>query len=203
MRDVEAFDHPLAGGRAVSIDLTPHFSNVGVTKKSDLDSGRLNVWKNSFPAEELPRGSAIFQPAEVPFRFPDVGSGRLDNVVCVGQRIDLPPARYDWLYVLACSERRAEDVVYLHYASAAVDDEWLRVSDFWPGSPPHFGEFEAIRCRQMHFPRHVQPGVGPRIWQQRIPVPRQEELAYLRLPDNTAIHIFAMTAVSNRWNGSR
>jgi hypothetical protein len=197
----EPVEHMLGAGgaRAITIDLANSFNNVGATGRDDLAAGRLNVWKNSLPADELPAGPGLFSPAGVPFRFPVVEQGRSDNVVCTGQRIDLPVRHYDWIYLLACSERRAEDTIHLHYADGAVDEEWLRVSDFWPGSPPHFGEIEAVECRHIHFPRHVQTAVGPRIWQQRLGVPRQVELAYLRLPDNIAIHIFAMTAVSNGW----
>jgi hypothetical protein len=183
--------------RGVVIDLSQHLNNVGITHQSNTDSGRLNVWRNSFPAEELPDGSAVIRPEAVPFRFPTAAPGRPDNVVCTGQRIGIPPGRYDWIYLLACSERRAEDVVHLHYHDGTVDAEWLRVSDFWPASPAHFGEIEALVCDHIHFPRHVQPGIGPRIWQQRLPVSRQQELAHLRLPDNLAVHIFAMTAVTD------
>ncbi|MER7009268.1 hypothetical protein ABT297_40340 [Dactylosporangium sp. NPDC000555] len=189
----------LANFRAEMIDLSAHFNNTAATTRDTTGDGALNVWRNSFPVEELPGGADVFRPGAVPFRFPRTGPGQLDNVVCAGQRIDLRPARYDWIYLLACAERRVEDVVHLHYRDGAVDEEWLRVSDFWPASPPHFGELEAVRCERIHFPRHVQPGIGPRIWQQRLPVPRQEELGYLRLPDNVAVHIFAMTAVSNGW----
>ncbi|MGQ0825928.1 MAG: hypothetical protein ACT4OX_13030 [Actinomycetota bacterium] len=184
------------GANIVMIDLAPHYNNVGTTRRDNVAEGRLNVWKNSFPAEELPRASSVVTVSEVPFRFPPTTGGRLDNVVCARQRVELPIGHYDWIYLLTCSERRAEDTVYLHYSSGAVDGESLRVSDFWPGSPPHFGEVEAFRCANMHFPRHVQARVEPVIWQQRIPVPRREPLAHLRLPDNVAIHIFALTAVS-------
>ncbi|GAB2794050.1 hypothetical protein [Amycolatopsis magusensis] len=181
--------------QAFPVDLSAYFNNTGATAKSDLARGRLNVWQNSFPAEELP-DAGIFVATSVPFEFPAIGPGRHDNIRCAGQRVELPAGRWDWIYLLACSERRSEDVLQLHYTDGTVDAEWLRVSDFWPASPPHFGEVEAIRCEQMHFPRHIQPRVGPRIWQQRVPVPRQHDLAALRLPDNIAIHVFAMTLVN-------
>jgi hypothetical protein len=180
---------------SVIVDLDPHFNNVGTSHRHRQSDGAFNVWRNSFPAEELPAGSSLVRVAGVCYRFPSTSPGRPDNVVCAGQRIDVPPDRYDWVYVLACAERRAEDTVYLHYQSGAVDGEWLRVSDFWPGSGPRFGEVEAFRCDHMHFPRHVQARVQPVIWQQRVPVPRQEPLARLHLPDNIAIHLFAMTLV--------
>jgi hypothetical protein len=36
--------------------------------------------------------------------------------------------------------------------------------------------------------------MGPSIHRVRVPVPRETDLRAVRLPDNPAIHIFAMTA---------
>jgi hypothetical protein len=46
----------------------------------------------------------------------------------------------------------------------------------------------------MYYPRHTQHNMRPVIWCQRIPVTRQQEqLAQIHLPDNIAIHLFAVT----------
>jgi hypothetical protein len=182
----------------VQVDLSYLVNNVGTTSPENLGAGRFNVWNNSFPASELPASGQRLDVDGVPFAFPAVGSGEPDNIRCEGQRIDVPHRRYDWIYLLTCAERRTEDVARLHYADGAVDAEPLRVSDFWPGSPPRFGEVEAVRCATMHFPRHRQERVGPVIWQQRVAVVRRTPLVAVRLPDNIAIHIFAMTLISER-----
>jgi len=178
----------------VFVDLDHELNNTAITHAHNLSVGRFNIWKNSYPAEELPAGGATVSVAGVPFRFPPRVDGGNDNVVCDGQLLTLPPGRYDWIYVLGAAERRTEDHVYLHFTDGAVDPEWLRISDFWP-APPHFGEVEAFRCRQLHYPRHVQENVPPGMWRQRLAVTREAELARLRLPDNPAIHLFAMTLV--------
>ncbi|WP_218005032.1 hypothetical protein [Actinomadura macra] len=177
---------------AVPVDLAPFFDNVGITPAGDLSSGAFNIWGNTFPAEELPERSPTTLGG-VPFRFPDRGPGGADNLRCGGGLIPLPEGRYDWLYLLAAAERRTEDPVHLHYADGTVDPEWLRVSDFWPETQAWFGEREAIRCRSLHYPRHVQRPMGPALWRERIPVPREMPLAALRLPDNPAVHVFAVT----------
>ena len=179
----------------VLLDLAPLFNWDSISFASNLRDGAFNVWENSFPAEELPESDSLVHIAGVPFRFPSKEDGRHNNVRCSGERLDLPPGRYDWIYVLAASERRAEDTVYLHFTTGAIEAEPLRISDFWPGGPARFGEVEAFRTRNIHFPRHVQPRIEPVIWMQRIPVARQEPLAWLRLPHNIAIHLFAATAV--------
>jgi len=176
----------------VMLDLASAFNNDGISYPENVADGGFNVWGNTFPADELPASRSVVEVAGVPFRFPPKEDGQLNSVVCRGQVLEVPPGLYDWIYVLGASERRSEDWVYLHYASGAVDPEWLRLSDFWP-SAPHFGEVAAFRCRHMHYPRHVQADMGPVMWRQRVPVPRQEALQRLRLPDNVAIHLFALT----------
>jgi hypothetical protein len=176
------------------LDLRGHFDNRGLTRACELDAGAFNVWSNTFPAEELPPEGSIVEVGGVLFEFPARGPGG-DNIRCGGQLIALPPGRYDWLYLLAAAERRTEDLLYLRYTDGSVDPEWLRVSDFWPQTADRFGALEAYRCTTMHYPRHVQHGVDPVIWRHRVPVPRHAELGAIRLPDNPAAHIFAITPV--------
>jgi hypothetical protein len=180
-----------------TVDLDAWLDNRGTTSSANLAAGGFNIWSNTFPAEELPAPGGTVDVGGVPFRFPAAGAGERDNVRCAGQLVTLPAGRYDWLYLLAASERRSEDMVYLHYVDGSVDPEWLRVSDFWPETPPHFGERAGIACSRLHYPRHVQRRMrsGPAIRRARIPVPRETPLAALRLPDNPAIHIFALTLV--------
>ena len=180
-------------GSGVAVDLRGWFDNRGVTAESDLAGGGFNVWSNTFPAEDLPADGSRVQVGDVSFEFPARGDTGADNLRCAGQLIPLPPGRYDWLYLLAAAERRTEDLLHLHYADGAVDPEWLRVSDFWPQTADRFGARQAWRCTSMHYPRHVQRGVDPVIWRHRVPVPRHAELAAVRLPDNPAAHIFAIT----------
>ncbi|HEY7201617.1 MAG TPA: hypothetical protein VIC57_15455 [Candidatus Dormibacteraeota bacterium] len=183
-----------AGARGRTLDLTPHFDNDGISAAGNTADGAFNVWRNTFPAEDLPASGELVDVAGIAFRFPSKADGALNNVVCGGQLIEVPPGAYDWIYVLAAGERRSEDPVYLHFASGAVDPEWLRVSDFWPG-PPRFGEVVAFRARSMHYPRHAQRNLEPTIWLQRVPVTRLDRLVAIRLPENRAMHLFAATLV--------
>lgn len=180
----------------VPVDLGGHFDNRGITPRSELDRGGFNIWDNTFPAEDLPRPGGTVRVGDVPFLFPAPNEDDRDNLRCAGQVIDLPAGRYDWLYLLATAERRSEDVITLHYADGSVDPEWLRVSDFWAETPAHFGEQAHLRCRSLHYPRHVQGNMEPTIWRTRVPVPREVDLSAVRLPDNVAIHIFALTLVT-------
>jgi hypothetical protein len=177
------------------VDLASHYNNVGTSPAGATEGGRFNVWGNSFSAEHLPEpGSAVVIDG-VPFIMPALGSGRPDNVRCDGQLLDVTPARYDWLYLLASSERRAEDEVALHFADGSVDFEPLRLSDFW-AAPPIFGETKAFESSSMHYPHHVQFDVSAMMWCQRVAIVRRAPLAHIRLPHNIAMHIFAATLIA-------
>jgi len=176
------------------VDLSEACNNVGASLASATGSGHFNVWGNSFCAEQLPPAGATVTVDGVDFTMPALGSGGPDNVRCEGQLFDVLPGRYDWLYVLAAAERRAEDEIALHYAGGDVDFEPLRVSDFW-AAPPVFGETRAFESTLMHYPHHVQYGVPATMWCQRVPVVRRAELLRVRLPRNVAVHVFAASLV--------
>jgi hypothetical protein len=189
------------GSRVATVELSPlaldaHCNNVALTFAHELDRGLFNVWRNSAPAEHVPSGQVI-EVVGVPFRLPAKAAGRPDNVRCEGQLVAVPAGRYDWIHVLAASERRTEDEVLLHFAGGPVDRERLRVSDFW-SAPAHFGEVEAIATPVMHYPHHVQARVSAKVWAQRVPVTRRAVLRQVRLPRNVAIHVLAMTLESVR-----
>ncbi|GAB3887324.1 hypothetical protein GCM10029964_053120 [Kibdelosporangium lantanae] len=183
-----------AAGAATMLDLGRHLDNTGTTRADDLGGGAFNVWSNTFPAEHLPatRADGSIDVDGLPFRWNANGNGP-DNLRCAGQRLDVPAGRYDWIHLLAAAERRSEDPVHLHFADGTIDPEWLRVPDFWPQTPPHFGFTSGISCPVMHYPRHVQHNMGPAIWRVRVPVPREADLVGVHLPDNPAVHVFAMT----------
>jgi hypothetical protein len=181
------------GGRGFALlELGPVFDNDAISSSSNPGDGAFNVWGNTLPAEGLPPGGSEHDVEGIPVLIPPLEDGAANSVVCRRQLLELEPRRCDWIHVLAASERRTEDFVHLHYADGAVDPEWLRVSDFWP-SPARFGEIEAFRFEVMHYPRHVQPQVEGKLWLTRIPVPRRQDLTGLRLPENAAAHIFALT----------
>ena len=183
----------------VRIALDAWLNNRGGSPRTDLSAGEFNVWGNSFPAAQLPRPGEVFHAERCEFVLSRSARGA-DNVRCSGQYIPVAPGRYDWIYVLAAGERRVEEQVGLHFADDAVDIEELCVSDFWAAEAA-YGESPAADCPVMHYPHHVQHGVPARLWCQRIPVVRRGELVGIRLPEDRALHVFALTlmpAVSRR-----
>ncbi|MFB9556560.1 hypothetical protein [Streptomyces roseoviridis] len=174
-----------------TVDISAQLDNTAISAATNTKAGAFNVWGNSFAAEYLPAGGSLVHVAGVPFRFPPVCDGP-DNIRCAGQFLPLPEGRYDWIHVLAASERRCEDTVELHFSDGSVDAEALRVSDFW-SAPAWFGEVRAFESLVMHYPHHVQRDVSAVMWAQRVPVTRRAALAGVRLPRNVAVHVFALT----------
>jgi hypothetical protein len=173
------------------IDISSHRNNTGITAASETGEGAFNVWGNSYAAEYLPAGKSLVDVDGVPYEFPPVCSGP-DNVRCAGQFVEVSAGRYDWIHVLAASERRCEETVELNFADGTVDAEPLRISDFW-AAPAWFGEVKAFESPVMHCPRHVQRGVPAVIWSQRVAVTRRADLIGILLPRNVAVHVFALT----------
>jgi hypothetical protein len=177
------------------VDLTDYFNNDGVSWACRTDDGSFNIWGNTFPAEELPPSGSVVDVGGVSFRWPDLSDAKPNNVRCLGQVIPLPEVTCTGIYLLGASERRTEDPVRLFLAGGAVVESWLALSDFWPETPARFGEVAAVRCSRMHYPRHVQHGMGPTIWRQWIRAPEPVPAVAFGVPDNPAMHIFAVTVI--------
>lgn len=177
------------------IDISQHCNNRGIQPPGTVGEYGFNIWGNTFPAEELPAPGTESEVAGVPFAFPARVVVGGDNVRCRGQVVEVPPGDYDWIYLLGAAERRTEDHIGLLYADGAERAEHLRMSDFWPETDARFGEPLAFRTLALRYPRHTHAPHAPSIWQQRSPVSVPGRLRALRLPDNPAMHVFALTLV--------
>ena len=184
------------------VDLSRRFDGFGITSADNPGAGSFDASGHSFPAEDLPSGPALVDVGGIVFRFPDAELGQPDNLRCRGQRLELPVGLYDWIYVLAASERRSEDVLVLQHAGGGTSRQWLRVSGFWPESEARFGESLAFRCRALHSRTGAQRTMAPSIWRARVGVPVRRPLRALWLPENPAIHLFALTLVSEDGRGA-
>lgn len=176
------------------ISIDDLLNNRATTSVTELGLGRLNAWGNSFPAEELPEPGAVVEIAGIPFVWPHADAEG-DNVRSEGQVIGIPPGRYDWIYLLAASERRSEDTIWVHYDDGHADPLRFGVSDFLDGTPA-FGEQPAFRTDQMHYPHHVQQNLPTTMWLSRVGMPRNGCAQALRLPRLVALHVFAITLVT-------
>ena len=189
--------HPIA---FTMVDIEAQLDSRAISPASQTGAGRFNVWGNSFPAEHLPEPGSTVEVDGVPFAFAPLGADG-DNLRCAGQFVPVPAGRYDWIHLLAAAERRAEDHVAVHFADGSVDFEPLRISDFWSGAHPVFGDVLAFSTPVMHYPHHVQANVSALMWAQRVPVTRRTPMVGLGFPRNLAVHVFALTLQASSTEG--
>jgi hypothetical protein len=171
--------------------LDPFLNNQAATRPDNLTDGRLNVWRNSLPTQPEPLEMVV---DGVPLRSARLDGHGPDNLVCSGQRIEVPERRWDWLYVIGCGERRVRDVLTWHFSDGSASQDHVELSDLWEGRSD-YGEDLALRTDVIHYPHHVQERIGITLWCQRVPITRRQPLRAILLPENPAVHLFAMTLV--------
>jgi hypothetical protein len=71
-----------------AIDLASHRNAHAATFDSGRDAGCVNIWGNSFPAEEVPFGRAIIVGG-VTYQLAPKQPGAADHVEALGQRIEI------------------------------------------------------------------------------------------------------------------
>lgn len=176
------------------LDLSDLVDNQAATRADDLGSGQLNVWRNSIPAT----GEPITAVCDgIALRSAPLTGLSPDNVRCDGQVVAVEPAgRYDWAYLLCCSERRSTARAVYYFEDGSSCEQEFQVSDLWEGEPGH-GEDLAHRSSQIHYPHHIQSRLGLTVWAQRAPIPRRQVLTHVRLPRGRAIHVFDIVLVSS------
>jgi hypothetical protein len=174
--------------------LEPFWNSQAATTPENLADGRLNVWRNSLPAQQAPLEIVV---DDVPLRTARLDGHGPDNLVCAGQLIEVPERRWDWLYVIGCGERRVRDVITWHFTNGSVDRDQFTLSDLWEGRSD-YGEELALRTDVIHYPDPVQERIGITLWCQRVPITSRQPLCAMSLPDNPGVHFFAMTLVGRQ-----
>ncbi|MHB9855107.1 alpha-L-fucosidase [Streptomyces krungchingensis] len=175
----------------VPVPLDAHFDNDGLDTAA-ARGGNFDGSGYTFPGEELPAG-----PVEVngtAFRFPSSGAGARNNVVALGQRIDLPKGRYlSALFLTAGSYGNASGQATVHYADGSTTTAGLGGSDWYAGG----GSLSAPYRYKPDGTKDAHPvGIGTaEVWMD----PQREAVA-LTLPttdpaeeNKTSLHVFALS----------
>jgi len=183
----------------VTLDLTKVFNNDGISSEANPKDGNLDLPKlksgSSYPADQLPEGGRHFQPPVpkgIAFRFPPKADGKLNNVACDGQRLEVPPGVYTRLWLLAAAEFGNQEGAARLVYDKGDEPVTLRLTDWC--SEPAFGELEAIRCANRHTWDGQREEKTCRIWAVALAL-RDQPLQALVLPRNRHIHLFAATLV--------
>jgi hypothetical protein len=185
-----------SGGEAGCLDLRPFFNNDGIGAHSNLWDGAFSGSWESLPAEELPPSEQILLAEGQPFLFPSKADGAPNNVACEKQAIPLQArgaaAQGPWsrLLLLGAAQHNEEGEVEIVYADGSLEACLLRLSDVY-GSPA-FGETVAVHATHSHTPWGDKANAMS-LYVQQLPLDPSKQPAYLTLPDNDDLHVFAMT----------
>jgi alpha-L-fucosidase len=146
----------------------------------------------TFPGEELPTGRV--EVDGVPFDFPASTAGAKNNVVALGQRIDLPPGRYlSAVFLTSGSYGDASGKATVHYADGSTSTAGLGGAD-WDAA----GGSLSAPYRYAPDGSKDEHGVGigtSEVWTD----PRREAVAITLPVTNPAeagkasLHVFALT----------
>ncbi|MCX4820829.1 alpha-L-fucosidase [Streptomyces sp. NBC_01142] len=119
---------------AVPVPLERWFDNDGIDT-ADARGGNFDGSGHTFPGEELPVGQTEIDG--IAYLFPAATAGAKNNIVALGQRIDLPRGRYlSGLFLLADSYGAASGKATVHYADGTTQAAALGGPDWYAGSGP-------------------------------------------------------------------
>lgn len=174
----------------VVVPIERYFDNDGIDSASARD-GNFDGSGYTFPGEALPTGQVTVDG--VPYTFPSAAPGTNNNVVALGQRLDLPQGRYHSAYFLvASSYGMASGQATIHYADGATTTASLGGPDWYSGSGPIAAPF---RYSPSGTDQHAVSISAARVW-----LDPSRDAVGLTLPTTnpaqagrSSLHVFALT----------
>ncbi|MFE4665030.1 alpha-L-fucosidase [Streptomyces sp. NPDC056716] len=176
----------------VPVPLDAYFDNDGIDTAA-ARGGDFDGSGYTFPGEELPSGP--IEADGIPFLFPSSDAGAKNNVVALGQRIELPKGRYlSALFLTAGSYGNASGTLTVHYADGSTSTAGLGGTDWYqagggPVSAPY--RYQPDGGKDQH-----SVGIGiAEVWTDS-----SREAVALTLPTTspaqegrTSLHVFALS----------
>ncbi len=175
----------------VVVPLDQHFDNDGIDSASARD-GNFDGSGYTFPAEGLPSGKIAVDGID--FAFPSAAAGAKNNVVALGQRIEITRGKYHSAHFLVSSSYgSASGLATVHYADGGSTRATL-------GGPDWYGGSGAITAPYRYAPgnateQHVVGISASQLWMD----PTREAVA-ITLPTTkpaeagqASLHVFALT----------
>ncbi|MFE5025868.1 alpha-L-fucosidase [Streptomyces sp. NPDC056656] len=175
----------------VPVPLDALFDNDGVDT-ADARGGDFDGSGYTFPGEELPAGPV--QVDGIAYVFPSSAAGAKNNVVAMGQRVELPKGRYlSALFLTAGSYGNASGSATVHYADGSTASAGLGGADWYAAGGPLSA---AYRYKPDGTRDTGRVGIGT----SEIPLDAQREAVAITLPklnpaeaNKTALHVFALS----------
>lgn len=175
----------------VPVTLDSLYDNDGIDT-ADARGGDFDGSGYTFPGEELPAGRV--EVDGIPFDFPAATAGAKNNVVALGQRVDLPKGHYlSAVFLTAGSYGTASGRATVHYADGTTTTAGLSGGDWYAVGGPL-----AASYRYQPDGGKDQHGVG--IGTSEVWIDPQREAVALTLPvtnpaeaGKAALHVFALS----------
>ncbi|MFF1396171.1 alpha-L-fucosidase [Streptomyces sp. NPDC058287] len=175
----------------VPVPLDAHFDNDGVDT-SAARGGDFDGSGYTFPGEELPAGPVELDG--IAYVFPSSAAGAKNNVVAMGQRVDLPKGRYlSALFLTAGSYGNASGSATVHYADGSTASAGLGGADWYSSGGP-------LSAAYRYKPDGTKDASRVGIGTSELPLDPQREAVAITLPklnpaeaNKTALHVFALS----------
>ncbi|MFD6341284.1 alpha-L-fucosidase [Streptomyces sp. NPDC060131] len=176
---------------ALPVPLERWFDNDGIDT-ADARGGNFDGSGYTFPGEELPTGEVEIDG--LTYLFPAATAGAKNNIVALGQRVELPPGRYLSAHFLTASsygETSGEATV--HYADGTTSTAALGGPDWYAGkgalvAPYRYGPTGAEDPHQVVIAASaVALDPGREAVALTLPVTRPAEA------NSSSLHVFALS----------
>ncbi|MGW4386349.1 alpha-L-fucosidase [Streptomyces sp. NPDC004685] len=175
----------------VPVPLDAHFDNDGVDTAA-ARGGDFDGSGYTFPGEELPAGPVELDG--IAYVFPSSAAGAKNNIVAMGQRVDLPKGRYlSALFLTAGSYGNASGSATVHYADGSTASAGLGGADWYSSGGP-------LSAAYRYKPDGTKDANRVGIGTSEIPLDPQREAVAITLPkldpaeaNKTALHVFALS----------
>ncbi|MFE9612405.1 alpha-L-fucosidase [Streptomyces sp. NPDC006012] len=175
----------------LTVPLTGLFDNDGIDSAA-APGGDFDGSGYTFPGEELPAGR--IEVDGVPFDFPASTEGTPNNVVALGQRIDLPAGRYlSAVFLTAGSYGNASGRATVHYADGTTTNAGLGGADWYAAGG-------SLSTPYRYRPDGTKDEHGVGIGTSDVWIDPQRDAVAITLPvtnpaaeGKTALHVFALS----------
>ncbi|MFJ9244716.1 alpha-L-fucosidase [Streptomyces sp. NPDC101776] len=175
----------------VPVPLDGLYDNDGIDTAS-ARGGDFDGSGYTFPGEELPTGRV--EVGGIPFLFPSSAAGAKNNVVAMGQRVELPQGRYlSAVFLTSGSYGNVSGNATVHYADGSTTTGGLGGADWYAAGGSLFAPY---RYRPDGTKDQHSVGIGTsEVW-----LDPQREAVALTLPvtnpaeaGRTSLHVFALS----------
>ncbi len=193
-------------GKLAFADLSKYFDNVAASFDTAYGAGNFDGRGNSIPAEFLPPEASVgvadasLMPSNylgnikygkdhvrIFFKMPPKTENQPNAVSCKGQTITLPPGKYSTLHILASA---AEDLTGEFSAVYGTETAPIKIAiTSWDKE----AEKPGFAVLHRHSAKGDIPGVSCHLGHYSIELDPAKTLTGLKVPDLSAIKLFAIT----------